>query len=179
VIVIDIGCARYGGDYSIERLVEEFNPDTLYGFDPNGEVFASVPAKAERADLKRWVLPNSTELMLEQKAAWLYDGKIGYLSETLNSALTDRTDVQQVECFDLSEFIYELTRHTSEAPRIVLKMDAEGSEYDLLDRLIATGADKLLELAWIEWHPGRIPNGAQRRKTIEERISCPITEWLW
>src|SRR5262245_49585252 len=36
-IVIDVGCARYGGDYSIERLIEKFDPDALYGFDPAWE----------------------------------------------------------------------------------------------------------------------------------------------
>jgi hypothetical protein len=58
-------------------------------------------------------------------------------------------------------------------------MDAEGSEYELLDHLIEAGADKLLKLAWIEWHPFGVKNPAMRRKWIEDNIACEITEWRW
>lgn len=175
MIVIDVGCARYGGDYSIERLLEEFHPNVLYGFDPNAELVASAPEGAERIDETRWVIPDGTELVLEQKAAWVFDGEIGYLSETLNSTLTDRTDVSMVPCFDLARFIAELPV----GEEIVAKFDCEGSEYDLLDHLIATRTDALLKLAWVEWHPKLIVNGEQRRRTIEERIACELAEWRW
>lgn len=176
-VVIDIGCARYGGDYSIERLVEEFSPDMIYGFDPNAELVASAPEGAERVNENRWLLPNGTGLMLEQKAAWTYDGEIGYRSESLNSWITEAVDAPRVECFDLAKFIVELSEFA--AWGIVLKCDAEGSEYDLLDHLIATRADALLKLAWVEFHPKLIPNAQQRRRTIEERIACELQEWRW
>ncbi|MDF2751678.1 MAG: hypothetical protein K0S82_60 [Gaiellaceae bacterium] len=181
-VVIDIGCARYGGDYSIERLLEEFKPVTmLYGFDPNGEIVASAPEGASRISPTRWQMPDGAGVALEQKAAWTYDGEIGYLSDGLNSCLTERNDVTQVECFDLARFIVERSQRADQAGGldIVLKMDAEGSEYDLLDHLIAAGGDALLKLAWVEWHPKRIVNAAQRRKNIEDRIACELAEWRW
>ena len=37
-VVIDVGAARYGGDYSMERLIEQFNSTHLYAIDPNPEL---------------------------------------------------------------------------------------------------------------------------------------------
>ena len=33
-VVIDVGCARIGAAHSMERLIDEFHPKVLYGFDP-------------------------------------------------------------------------------------------------------------------------------------------------
>lgn len=178
-LAVDIGCARYGGDFSIERLIQEFKPDRLYGFDPNGELVVSQPAEARRVEGTRWVMPDGTELVLEQKAAWIYDGEIGYISQSLGSTLTDRASAPKVPCFDLSEFIYDLTRHTSAAPKIILKMDAEGCEYELLDHLINTGANEIITFAWIEWHPFGVKNHEMRRKWIEDHWGREIVEWRW
>ena len=90
MIVIDIGCARYGGDFSIERLLEEFEPDVLYGFDPNAATAVTYAAP---------------HVHIHASAAWVYDGTIGFLSDGLNSCLTYREDVPQVPCFDLAKFI--------------------------------------------------------------------------
>jgi len=167
VIVIDVGCARYGGDYSIERLIEEFKPDVIYGFDPNQGPdeypWSSHPADGPTGPTK------ATSIIIEKKAAWIYDGEIGFRSDSLNSWVTELKGAPQVPCFDLARFIVELDTND-----IVLKIDAEGSEYDLLRHLIARRADALLKLAWVEWHePDR------GRATIESEIACEIQEWRW
>lgn len=177
-VVIDVGCARYGGDFSIERLIHEFKPVMVYGFDPNDEIVASAPEGSERVNETRWVTPEGVGVALEKKAAWTYDGEIGYRSDTLNSWITDAVDAPKVECFDLARFIVERAGRDP-SQEIVLKMDAEGAEYDLLDHLIETRADALLKLAWIEWHPKKVQNGNRRRQQIEEQIACEIVEWRW
>jgi hypothetical protein len=170
--IIDVGCARYGNDYSIERLIEEFHPDVVYGFDPSDEIVATAAEDWERIghDL-RFLTPEGVGVILEQKAAWTYSGKIGYRADGLNSWISDMKDAPRVPCFDLSRFILDLAEKHA---RIVLKIDAEGSEYDLLKHLMVTGADQFLELAWIEWHE---PN--RGRHVIEEEFACPVKEWRW
>lgn len=170
MIVIDIGCARYGNDYSIERLIEEFHPSIIYGFDPN-----------QGPDEYPW-LPNppagptgpttATSIVIKKKAAWIFDGEIGFQSDGLNSWVTDMNGAPRVPCFDLANFIFDI--FIGKKHEIVLKIDAEGSEYDLLRHLISREADKLLKLAWVEWHePDR------GRAQIEAEISCPLEEWRW
>lgn len=168
MIVIDVGCARYGNDYSIERLLEEFKPDYLYGFDPGWEKDMFWPA----ADLDP-----KTIIHIQKTAAWIYHGEIGFQSDGLNSWVTEMNGAPQVPCFDLAEFLFDVSgvRVDDGKPvEVVLKIDAEGSEYDLLRHLINKGADKLLKLAWVEWHePDR------GRAAIEAEIACPLEEWRW
>lgn len=168
-IVIDIGAAPYGGDYSIERLVDEFQPDLLYAFDPNPALTEKTPGECEGS------IVNETAVFKERLAAWTYRGQIGFLSDGLNSCLTDRTDVEMVECFDLADFI----RCRPDDAEIILKLDCEGSEYELLEHLISTGADQRLSLVWVEWHD--LPDGTHRaqRMFIEDNIRCQVDEWNW
>lgn len=164
MIVIDIGCARHGNDYSIERLIEEFHPEILYGFDPHPATTAVPPGQCDSYAI------DDTVVFVERLAAWIYDGEIGFRQDGLNSWITELKGAEQVRCFDLAKFI----ENRAPDKEIVLKIDAEGSEYDLLRHLILRGADKRLKLAWIEWHePDR------GRAKIEEEISCEIAEWRW
>jgi len=73
VIVIDVGCARIGADYSVERLIEMFRPDVLIGFDPYPRVSEAMPA----------LKPGSGNLVVElrREAAWTYDGLVGYRAD--------------------------------------------------------------------------------------------------
>ena len=174
MIVIDIGCAKYGGDFSIERLLEEFRPEVLYGFDPmqgpdeypwppNPPDGPTFPTKAMRT-------------YIEKKAAWTYDGEIGFSGSGLGGHIDP--DGENVPCFDLAGFIRSLPSDHE----IALKIDAEGAEYDLLEHLIATRTDELLKLAWVEWHPkGQAVNSRpdKRRDLIEERIECDLHQWNW
>lgn len=172
-VVIDIGCARHGNDYSIERLIEEFRPEYLYGFDPH----ESITDKSYVVD--------QTMITLRRQAAWLYDGEIGFLSEGLNSCLSSRDDIPKVTCFDLGRWIYEempaLNTRTGRIHEVVLKMDAEGAEYELLEHLIEKGYDKLIHVAWIEWHPFGVKNPEMRRRWIEEHLDekVELMEWAY
>lgn len=159
--VIDIGCARHGNDYSIERLIDEFSPDVLYGFDPSEAIRGSTDGLAERGD--------DTQVFLSQQAAWIYDGEIGFREDGLGSWVTELKGAPKVQCFDLATFILSL-----DADDIVLKMDCEGSEYDLLRHLILKEVDDRVRLAWIEWHePDR------GRAKIEEEWRGEMAEWRW
>lgn len=166
-IVLDIGCARYGGDYSIERLVEEFQPERLYGFDPN-----------LHSNLYRYVL-DDTDVVLRRLAAWTRGGTVGYCEPGLRGHLSENGAGEQVPCFDLAAQI----EHLPADAELILKIDAEGAEYELLEHLIAHGADKWLTLAWVEWHASsnqaEARRRAKRRKAIEREIFCELVEWKW
>lgn len=178
-IVIDVGCARYGGDYSVERLLEEFHPVVLYGFDPAWKADMFDPP----ADLQA-IVHISTE------AAWTYDGTVRFRVAGLGGQVT--TNGPEVPCVDLARIIEEVSGFDYRGPDpndmdgerwdeqdVILKMDAEGSEYELLEHLMAKGVDEMLKLAWIEWHPFGVPDTSERRASIERRIRCELTEWRW
>lgn len=165
-IVIDVGAARYGGDYSIERLINEYKPRILYAFDPNMEaLLAAVETAHPEKDI-------ATQIYYLGSAAWTYDGEIGFHTDGLKSRLTEDPGAEKVPCFDLAHFIRELDERETN----ILKLDTEGSEYDLLSHLLLRAADTFLTRVVVEWHDGP-PNAKARRRAIEDEFSCPIQEW--
>lgn len=165
-IAIDVGCARYGGDFSIERLIEEFDPELLFGFDPSDGVDMYLDD-----DKSGQFKVGDTEVVIEKAAAWVFDGEIGFRQNGLGSEIAADPRLPQVRCIDLARFILEVPAGHD----IILKMDCEGSEYELLEHLIERGADKRLKLGWIEWHGSQM----ERRGQIEQDIGCEMVEWRW
>lgn len=135
-IVIDVGCAKYGGDESIPVLIETFQPELLFGFDPSPSI-----------DEEPRVETISNCLVVRMRtAAWTFDGEVGFAPGTLGGHIDPGSPT--VPCVDLAGFILAIADNHS----IVLKMDCEGAEYELVPHLRAHDADLRLALAEIEWH---------------------------
>lgn len=152
MIVVDLGCATYGGADSIGWLIDRYKPSRLYGFDPQGETGHG------------WgdVEVDGVPCTFEAKAAWLYDGQVEFRIDENRSAV--EAGQPSVPCFDLAEFVYSL-------PRVdVLKLDVEGAEYQLLGHLIRTNADEWIGRILVEWHRGE-------DRLILGSLHCPVEEW--
>lgn len=138
--MIDVGChdySNYPEDLSVGPLIKRFNPSVLYGFDP--------------AATKAAIFWDSTRVLIEPQAAWVYDGFIGFSRNHENGLRSETGEMcgpAAVPCFDLAQFICDLPANEE----IVLKIDAEGAEHKLLPHLHEDGADALLSLILIEWH---------------------------
>lgn len=176
-VVIDVGAARYGGDYSMERLIVQFEPTHLYAVDPNPALDTPAPEDLLPLLSNSNVPEHSVEIHLVRSAAWTSDGKIGFREDGLNSWVTFDINAPQVPCFDLGRFITELDEMHNE--RLILKLDCEGAEYDLLPNLIVRGITDLLDLVIVEWHPKTVGYdiATAHQELIEERIQCDLQEW--
>jgi FkbM family methyltransferase len=60
-----------------------------------------------------------------------------------------------VPTVDLSAWIIN---NTSQQDYVILKMDVEGAEYDVLEKIIDTGAIDLIDRLYIEWHAQMFSN---------------------
>lgn len=173
MIVIDVGCAKHGGDESIPYLVEEFKPSVLFGFDP--------------AAVEDTYALGGTRVVVEQAAAWTYDGTVGFTVEGLRGHVSNVG--QQFPCVDLARVIAAVAEDDSD---VVLKLDAEGAEYVLLPFLRDRGVDRLLKLAWVEWHCPECGTGwfadddtcgrcaahvPGSRSMLEASMNCDMHQW--
>ena len=178
MIVIDVGCATYGGDSSIPYLVDEFKPERLYGFDPaaEGAIY----------------MVGDTQVIVQPEAMWTRNGTIGFKVAGLRGHVDP--EANDVLCRDLAEVIIYL-RVANGGQEVALKMDAEGSEWVLIPHLIERDADMELKLAWVEWHCGgcgrgggreinHLPNCredtaalAARVEELEGRMRCEMHRW--
>ena len=149
-IVVDLGCADYGSQDSVRSLIDKYHPDRLYAFDPHPIV-----------EEGRW-MRKGVSVVFCRRAAWLHDGDVGY-HENITSSHIVSDDTDTVPCFDFSKWLAGLGEH------VILKMDVEGAEYDLLERMIADGTDHLVDELIIEWHDDD--------RGLIERLACPVKDW--
>jgi FkbM family methyltransferase len=154
MIVVDLGCYDHGGKWpSLPVLAKWYKPERIFGFDPNPHLNVHT----------RQV--EGTPVSLSRRAAWTYNGHITYTEPHLpgrhgpigvapqgrgGSFNPGRIGMigegpDTVRCFDFSPW---LAKH---GPAVV-KMDIEGSEYGLLQRMIRDGTHTLISTLHIEWH---------------------------
>jgi hypothetical protein len=78
------------------------------------------------------------------------DGDLAHLEWGASTRMSDQPR-QTVRALDLARFI--LDELLPFASTIVMKLDVEGAEYELLPRLLATGALCAMDLVFLEEHP--------------------------
>lgn len=169
-IVIDVGCATHGADRSVEPLVDRFHPEKLYGFDPQVH-----PCEFDL---------DGTKVKLDNAAAWVSGGRLRFDGHGLGARFVEKGG-RYVRCIDLPKFIANLPTGA------VLKLDAEGSEWQLLRRLIDLRLDATLGLVLVEWHCYDCGHGIwshaascesmdtmeQEALEIEAQLACPHERW--
>jgi FkbM family methyltransferase len=169
-IVVDLGCYPHRDEISIEPLIREYRPEVLYGFDPWPDL---VEGETEF---------EGTRVVLARKAAWIEDGEIEFARvrgfRAWNSTVmrakgtrgewTGAGDVIRVPCFDFSAWLRELPEPA------VVKMDVEGAEFDILERMVDDGTDALVAELHVEWHDDRMPGFEARREALTGRLRCPV-----
>ena len=172
-IVVDLGCFPHRDEISIERLIERYHPDVLYGFDP-------WPALVEGE-----TYVGGTRVVLERRAAWIEDGEIefarvrglrGWDSTVMRAKnsrreWTGRSEVVRVPCFDFSSWL----RGLAEPP--VVKVDVEGAEFPILERMHDDGTDALVAELLVEWHDEKMVDFAERKAALLSTLRCPVAEW--
>jgi FkbM family methyltransferase len=168
MIVVDLGCMTHAfspEDESTERLLERFQPDYYYGFDPHPDT----------PEHKVTVTEGRPPIDIQRKAAWTHDGMIGLVTPpyVLNPLRTHVSETEEptewVECFDLAAWLHD------RGP-VVLKMDVEGAEFPLLEHIIKRGADAEVSLLLIEWHCNSIED-EEGKGFILSRLRCPWEVW--
>lgn len=169
-VVVDVGCATHGADRSIEPLVERFHPQTLLGYDP--QVY---PCEFD---------VDGTRVRLYDQAVADTNGRLRFDGQGLGARFVD-TGGKYVRCVDVAEVLAPLPTGT------VLKLDAEGAEFRILERLISTRVDAGLALVLVEWHCPSCGHGVwshaascdqmdeaeQLAVSIESRLACPVERW--
>jgi len=99
------------------------------------------------------------DIIFLDQAIWIYDGKIDfYLAEQsdgnslFKGKKTGNLDIDhpiKVKCVDFSKWIQNKFNKND---YIVLKMDIEGAEFKVLDKMIEDRSIEYINKIYIEWH---------------------------
>lgn len=125
--------------------------------------------------------------VVHRKAIWTTNGILDFykgwdLSGSVMKSKTtgnlDKDNPIKVESIDISSWILNTF---TEDDHIVLKLDIEGAEYDVLEKMIVTGAIKYIKTLYIEFHQDRIPEVSIERhnKLLADLNSIGIVPLFW
>lgn len=159
-ILIDCG-SNLGQGY--EQIKKNENIDSSWDvvmFEPSFSCFEKLINKYNNSNFKIY---NKAVYISDQKQEFhfvksLSTGDIDYESVgcklgAVKNLFSDRKKIYDlsepvlVDTIDLSSFILDLNYET-----IILKLDVEGSEYDILQRMIETGSINKLHKIYVEFH---------------------------
>lgn len=173
MIYIDLGC--YDGD-TVEQFI---NWGQLFGDISEAEIYAFDPQTFRKSwdDIKLRQSQHVKKMSFQSKAAWVEDTMLDLSVEGIGSSVmlekakTDKTNI--VRAFNFPRWFEKL-----DDKKIYLKMDIEGAEYPILEKLINHNLDKKITLLMVEWHAGKMGDRWRfREKNIKENLRCKWIEW--
>jgi len=148
-IFIDCG-GHIGESIRLFKRSEEYDSSyKIYSFEPLFENFKVY---------KDW-----KDVCFFNSAVWIYDGEINFyiakspVSSTLfkekKTGNVDKDHPIRVKCMDFSQWILNTF---DKDDYIILKMDIEGAEFRVLDKMIRDGSIDYINKLYIEWHSNKI-----------------------
>ncbi|EKD09760.1 FkbM family methyltransferase [Limnospira platensis] len=171
-----IDCGGYDGCSAIKFLMSHLNYDCV-SFEPNPDLwdyYTDIPTK------------------LIKKAVFTYDGIIEFTVDPVDadgsSLLTDKKidfhgkvsnencPVITVDCIDLSAFISQVSQIY---PKIILKLDVEGAEYDILEKMVQERTVRHIDKLYCEfhWHKVNIPKERHDKLITKLEEFIEIDNW--
>ena len=147
-----IDCGAHCGE-SILAAKEKFGINTnIISFEP-------IPGLAKQL---QEIHRNNPTVQIQNSAVWVNDEvKKIHLSEEYtdgSSLLTSLNNLRpdhylEIPCFDLSSWISECF---DKDDYLILKLDIEGAEYEVLNKMIEDNTISLINELWGEWHDMKI-----------------------
>lgn len=167
-IILSCGSNK-GGEFNAWRESKIYDPEVLiYAFEPEPRCFPHIKEVQKTT-------PNITHI---KEAISTYDGiqtwhvgnltPSGTLRKDKNWGLTGQKVM--VKTLDFSKWLKE---NIQEDDYVFCTMDIEGSEYDVIKDLFATGAINLINKLYVEFHAVKLDTDMQGE---EKKLKNMITE---
>lgn len=178
-IYVDLG-ANIGD--TVDAFARKNPAWDIYAFEPN-------PALAERLRAR---FKSQPRISIVDAAAAAADGTaqfyLGMDSDQSSTLLTDkkhvpnwRVDYSRAETVRTVDFAQWLAANTKPGDKIIVKMDIEGAEYDVLEKLIRSGLLRRIRKLKVEWHVDRYPAQVtqERHDRIKEEVARQVHLIPW
>ncbi|KAK3151352.1 hypothetical protein QOZ80_3AG0244790 [Eleusine coracana subsp. coracana] len=144
---VDVGARSYGssiGSWFRKRYPKQNRTFEVFAVEADPAFHAEYAARKGRVTL----LPY---------AAWVRNDTLAFEINGMGrirpaEGASESAEVRRVPAFDLAEW---MTRTFSEQDYVVVKMDVEGAEFDLVTRMLHTGAICLVDELFLECHYNR------------------------
>lgn len=164
-------------------LADEFN---IYSFEPNPFFRQELENKnVYFYDEAVWILDGFDDFYFDNRTLGkqIDNNPIKYFGSTLikkkieflrRECNLNSKKIFRVKTIDFSNFIL---KKFDKNDHIVLKMDIEGAEYEVLNKMIKDGSMDYIDIIYIEWHGYKYDkDGKDNTKNKELKILSEITK---
>jgi len=117
------------------------------------------------------------DVKLIRSAAWIYDGELDFYISKSNPSMVqgssvykakrtgnlDKEHPQKIPCIDFSKWIRD---NFQKEDNIIIKMNIEGAEYDILEKMIADGTIDYIKTLFVQFHWQRIGESVDRHNRL-------------
>lgn len=180
-ILLDCG-SHFGQSIDkLKKMLPVISEYEIYMFEPNPYLFKKLVNNSKYVNCKKYDVAVSNKEGRE--IFWGCTRNKDSYGSTLERSKADRdkiisTDYVEVQTIDLSDFII---KNFSNSDYIILKLDIEGSEYDVLEKLLESGAIAYINKLYCEFHSNRLAPEFKNREVrlIEKLTAAGITPEFW
>ena len=186
-----IDCGAHFGETVKEFLdtgviTSEYN---VICFEPNPKSFEKLSentdlfSKFKTVELNQkavWESNESKTFLMECYAPEKYDGQGSTLIPEHSWRPNDYGVYDRsisVITVDLDSLIKTLIDNHDTTPNIVVKLDIEGSEFVVLEKMITSGTIKKISKLYIEFHAWAMRDNTQQYQVRQEKIITKLTEF--
>ena len=166
--LIDIGA--FNGDSALHFIAYP-DIDSIDAYEPNPS-FEGI----WRAITRRY-----PTIKFYESAVYTKNGEVRYTQRPdnlpLGSTIMDTKsgwgmgEVKNIRCVDILDIVPN--------EPFCMKMDAEGAEYDILERLIESGKSNFIDRLYIEWHDSKMTSdNKQKQIDMTNHFGDRIKQWL-
>lgn len=162
---IFVDCGAFTGD-SIEIFRENYPNSSsfdIYAFECNPKLYNNLLLDETINPINRAVWINNDEIEM-------YLGGHEESSTLIKSKRTGKLDKDNpitVRGVDLSQWIES---NFNENDFIVVKMNIEGAEYEVIEKLCSSGVIKYIDMMLVQWHVNKIGISKKRHNHIHKML---------
>ncbi len=197
--VIFLDCGTHEGQ-GLSELVSQLPAECeIHCFEPNPSIKSELNAESLMEIARDKGLIGGS-LVLHRDAIYDRDGhitfnSIGGFPRGINNGRGQSSSIaevgqkagvvssQSVPCVDLLRFVRDLALQPGD--ELFIKLDIEGAEFVVLERMLTQGSDVLpyLKQLWVEWHERYFAAGAPEHAAVEtlttrlQAVGVNVTRW--
>lgn len=141
-----------------------------YAFEPHPDLFQELSKKYDAEPKIRlfhvavWDR-NTRKTLHVQKTEGISTFNLEGTTIFCNRIDAEVESICDVEVIDLIEFVNRLDARVN-----ILKIDVEGAEFEIIDKLLDSGAYAKIDHVFCETYPHFFPDGSERLENLERRI---------
>ena len=172
---IFIDCGGYDGCSSVKFILDNPNFSSVT-FEPNPELwhyYDNIPTTLiKKGVASQTEHRNFTVDEIDANGSSIVSEKIIDYNKKIKN---ENFKTIKIQCIDICEIIMKF----EEYEKIILKLDIEGAEYEVLNRLINTKLISKINKLYIEWHWNKMGMAYSEHLKILNQVKkyCEIKEW--